>query len=105
MGLRGVLDDDEAVPLRDLDERRHVGHEAVQVDRHDRLGPGRDRRLDLRRVHAEVVLADVHEHGRGPGSQDHADRRIEAERDRDDLVARADAQRVQHGLWATVPLP
>ena len=45
----GVLDDREAVPVGDRDERVHVGHEPVQVDRHDRPGPRRDRRLDQRR--------------------------------------------------------
>ena len=37
VGLRGVLHDGDPVPLGDRDERVHVGHEAVQVDRHDRL--------------------------------------------------------------------
>ena len=54
-GLRGVLDDREAVALGDRDERVHVGHEAVQVDGHDRLRARRDRRLDEVGVHAEVV--------------------------------------------------
>ena len=44
--LGGVLDDRDPVALRDLHQRIHVRHQAVQVDRHDRLGAGRDRRLD-----------------------------------------------------------
>ena len=44
--LCGVLDDGEPVAVGDRHDRVHVGHEAVQVDRHDRLRPRRDGGLD-----------------------------------------------------------
>ena len=44
--LGGVLDHDQAVLPGDLHDRVHVGRLAVEVDRHDGLGPRRDRRLD-----------------------------------------------------------
>ena len=47
--LAGVLDHDQAVASRDRQDRIHVGRLAVEVHRHDRLGPRRDRRFDLRR--------------------------------------------------------
>ena len=68
------------------------------MDRHDRLRPGRDGRLDEVGVHREVLGPDVHEDRTGAGPQDDADGRVEAEADRDDLVAGADAQAVEDGL-------
>jgi hypothetical protein len=44
--LRSVLDHREAPPLRDLENRIHVGRLAVQVHGDDRLRPGCDRRLE-----------------------------------------------------------
>ena len=93
--LGGVLDDRDPAALRDLHQRVHVGHQAVQVDRHDRLRAGRDRGLDPVGIEAEVVGPDVHEHGSGAGLEDRADRRVEREADRDHLVARADPERPQ----------
>ena len=104
VSLGGVLDDREAVALGDRDERIHVGHEPVQVDRHDRLRPGRDGRLHEVGVHREVLGPDVHEDRAGARAQDDADGGVEAEADRDDLVARADAEAVQDRLLGEGPV-
>ena len=104
MGLGGILDDRHAVALRDLDQRVHVGHQPVQVDGHDRLRPGRDRRLDAVGVHAEVVCADVDEHRPGPRLEDRADRRVEGEADGNDFVTGTDAERPQDGLEGDGPV-
>ncbi len=98
VGLGGVLHDPQAVALGDRHERVHVRHEAVEVDRQDRLRAGRDRRLHRGRVDAEVVLADVHQDRRGADPEDRAHRGVEAERDGDHLVAGADPERVQDRL-------
>ena len=83
--LRAVLDHVELVLLRDLHDRVHVGHHAVEV--HDG-----DRGLDLLRVQ-QVVRADVDEDGQSPGLQRAEGRRDERVGRADDLVARADAER------------
>ena len=82
-GLGRVLDDSEPVPLRDLQDRRHVGDAAGQVHRHDGLGLGRDGRLDELRSDVLVVAhvdedrpgAELHDGGRrgdeGVGRGDH----------------------------------
>ncbi len=44
--LAGILDHDQAVAARDLEDRIHVGRLAVQVHRDDGLGARGDRRLD-----------------------------------------------------------
>ena len=40
--LAGILDDGNAVALGDRRDRVHVGHLAVEMDGHDRLGPRRN---------------------------------------------------------------
>ncbi len=93
--LAGVLDHGEAVRLGDLAYGVGVGGEAEEVDRHDRFGARRDRRLDRVGVDAERVGTDVDEHGLGSGLSDRLGRRVEGERYGDDLVAGADAQRAE----------
>jgi hypothetical protein len=92
------------VALRDLDEGAHVGHEAVEVDRHDCLRPRRDGRLDAVGIQAEVLGPDVHEDGAGAGPEDGADRRVEREADGDDLVTRADPERLEDRLEGHRPV-
>src|SRR5437870_11055433 len=43
-GLRIVLDDSQAMSLREPQNRLHIGRMAVEVDRDDRLGPKGDRK-------------------------------------------------------------
>ena len=95
MGLAGVLDDGQAVPVGDGRDRVHVGRQAEQVDRADRAGPRRDRRLDPRGVDVVGVGLDVDEDGRRPGGQDRADGRVERVADGDDLVARPEAEALE----------
>ncbi len=89
--LAGVLDDGEAVALRQLDERVHVGGQAEQVDRADGLRPGRDGRGHAVRVDVVGLGVDVHEDRRGAGVQDRGHRRVERVADGDDLIARPKA--------------
>ena len=91
VGLAGVLDDDQAVAVGDRLDHVHVGHEAEQVDRADRPGSRRDRRLDPLRVDQVRVGLDVDEDRRGARVQDRVGRGRERVRDGDDLVARLEA--------------
>ena len=59
------------------------------MDRNQRPGPGRDRRLDPRRIHRIGNGIDIHEDRRGADVADRGGRRDERERHGDDLVARA----------------
>src|SRR5664280_3232910 len=102
--LGRVLHDPQAVARRDLGDRVHVGHEAVEVDRQDRLRARGDGGLDRGRVDAEVLRADVDEDRRGPDAEDRAHGRVEAERDGDHLVARADPERVEDRLEGHGPV-
>ncbi len=92
MGLAAVLDNGEAVPLRDGRDGRHVGRLAVQVHREDGGGAGRDGGLDRGGIDRQPPRIDVGEHR--PRAGHHAgQRRVgRGEGRRDDLVARADPQ-------------
>ena len=92
VGLAGVLDDGQTVAVRDGRDRVHVGHQAEQVDRHDRSGPWGDRGLDPGGIDKVGVWLDVDEDRGRARVQDGADRRVERVADRDDLVARAETQ-------------
>ena len=98
--LAGVLHPGQAVALGDLHQRGHLGRVAEDVDDQDRLGAGRDGRLDRRRVHVERERVDLGEHRRGAGEQDRVGGRDERERRGDDLVARPEAERVQAEVQA-----
>jgi hypothetical protein len=89
--LGGVLDDHQAVLFRDLQDRIHVGHLTVQVDRHDRLGARGDLGLDQGRIDVEGarVVVDQH-HGRAAIGHRVAGGDV-GEAGDDHLVARADA--------------
>ncbi len=95
VGLAGILDDRQAVALGDGGDRRHVGRQAEQVDRADGPRSGRDRGLDPARVDQVRVAFDVDEDRRRAGRQDRADGRVERMADRDDLVARPEAEALE----------
>ena len=90
----------EAVALGDLDQRRHLGRVAEDVDDQDRPGAGRDRGLDRGRVHVERERVDLGEDRRRAGEEHRVGRRDEREGRGDDLVAGPDAQRVQAQVQA-----
>jgi len=93
-----VFQHHQAVLVGDLHDRVHVRRLAVQVDRHNGLGLGRDGRFDLRGVHRVAVGVHVHEHGLGVRVHDRRNRRDERVRDRDDFVAFADAHGEQRHM-------
>ncbi len=95
--LAGVLDHRKIVALGDLHQLDHVGDLAGQLHRHDRLGPRRDRGLDLVDIHAEGIVA-IDQHRRRAGFGDRADGGDEGVGGGDDLVAVADAERLQRQL-------
>ena len=89
--LRRVLDDNELVPARDGHDRIHVGHLPVKMHRQNDFRPGRDRCLDLRRVHRPGVGIDIHEDRLGAAIKNCRRRRDEGHRYRDDFVAGVNA--------------
>ena len=95
--LAGVLDDGQAVAVGDRLDHVHVGDEPEEVDRADRPGPRRDRRLDPLGVDQVGVRLDVDEDRRGAGVEDRVGRRGEGVRDGDDLVARPEAEAGEDG--------
>jgi hypothetical protein len=90
MGLRGVLDEGQAMTRRDRTELRHVRRLAVEVDRDDGPRPRADRRLDAVGIEVERARMDVHEDRRRPDVADRLGRGNERVSGRDDLVALAD---------------
>ena len=96
----GVLDDREAVLLRDLPDPLHPARQAAVVDRDDRLRPRRDPLLDPLGVEVHRVGLDVDEDRDGPSEDDVRDRADERVRGRDHLVARADAEGSERHLEA-----
>ena len=68
VGLGGVLDDRETVPLRELEHGVHVDRVAVDVDGHDRSRARADPRRDLIRIQAPGLRIAVDEHGTAPAS-------------------------------------
>ena len=104
MRLAGVLDHDEIVPTRDLENRVHVRHEPVQVHRDDRARPRRNGFLEAAGSMLKVSRVDVDEHGLGAGIFDGGDGRDERERDGDDFVAGADSAASNERCSALVPV-
>ena len=92
-GVRSVVDDPEAVLVRDVLDPPGVARLAVAVHRHDGGGPRSYRCLDAVRVDAAVRRVDVHEHRLDAVPPQRVGRRHEAERSGDDLAR--DAQRLQ----------
>ncbi|MNX91376.1 hypothetical protein D3C86_1234510 [compost metagenome] len=95
VGLRAVLDHLEAVTPGELHDPGHVGRVAVDVDRDDGLGRGRDEAFEGAGVHAAGGGVDVAEDRHGARELDGrrgGDRRVG---DGDDLVAGLDAHGAQ----------
>ncbi len=98
MRLGAILDHLQPVPRRNLHQRVQIDALAVQVNRHDRLGLRRNRRLDLADVHQEIVVPDIDENRAGAENLDGRNRRHRGVRHRDDLVARANPRRRQRDI-------
>jgi hypothetical protein len=88
--LRCVLEQEELVPVGQPPKRVEIDGLPVEVHRHDRGSPRRDRRLDRTRVEQARLRIDVDENRTGSGEQDRLDSGDEGERRRDHLVARPD---------------
>ena len=91
-GLGVVLDHEQVVLLGERHDRVHVADVAVEVHRHDRLGPRRDQLLG--RLDADAVVVEVHvgEAGNGAGLDDREAGGDERVAGHDHLVAGPDAQ-------------
>ena len=61
--LRAVLDYEEVIRMRQLENRIHVGGPSREVDNDDGLGARRDRPADRIGCHALAVAFHVREHG------------------------------------------
>ena len=97
--VRRVLDDGEAVSLREREHLVDRAREAAVVQRADRLRPRRDRRLEVGRVEIELAVAhDVAEHRLGAGLPNRVRRGDERQGRRDHLVATADVERDERQL-------
>ena len=96
VGLAAVLDHREVMPRRNPFDRSHVGGLAVEMNRHDRAGPGSYGRNDAFRVDREANRIDVGEHGTRAGHHDRQGGVRCGERRGDHLIARPDAERAQH---------
>ena len=92
MRLGRVLDHLQAVLAGDGHDPVHRRRVAVQVDRHDRPGAGRDGLGDRLRADAERLGLDVDKDGGRAGKRNRVGCRRERERRHDDLIAGADAQ-------------
>ena len=84
------------MPVSQLTEGAQVGGLAEDVDGHHGPRALRDRRLGRVRVEAQGHRVDVGEHRRRAAACDRLSGRVERERGADDLVARADLERVEH---------
>jgi hypothetical protein len=91
------------VPLGDLQERRHVGALAEQVDDQEGARPIRDAGLHLDGVEVVRDRVDVGEDGPGAGAADGAGGGEEGERRQDDLVAGAASRACRASDRASVP--
>ena len=86
-GVRGVLDDDQAVLPRQRAQRVEVRRLPGVVDRHDRARPRSDPAGDVLRVEAERPGVHVGEHRPRAGQLDHVRRRRPRQRGNDHLIA------------------
>ncbi len=103
MGLRAVLDEDEAVPRREGRDRVHVRDAPVEVDGQHRLRPRRERRLESPGVHREAILVDVDEHGGRARAEDSRRGRRARHRHREDLVPAPTPSARRASVIASVP--
>ena len=101
--LRRVLDDGNAGAGGDVEDRIHVGAQAEQVHRHDRLVRGVMAAATAAGSMLKVDRIDVHEHRPRAEARDGAGRREERVRRRDDLVAGPMSSAISASSSASVP--
>ena len=89
--LRAVLDDGDAVAIRDILEFIESGRRTEHMHDDDRPSPRRDPRLDIGRIEVERIV-DLRQDRERAGVDDRRDRCHVREAGNDDLVAGADAQ-------------
>ena len=94
--MRVVLDDGDAVPAGDLQDRVHFAPDAGIVHRNDRARPGGDEDLEPVLIEVQGVTADVDEDRCGATEDEGVDGRGEGERGHDDLIARPDVEQQRH---------
>ncbi len=88
--LGGIFNHHQAVPLRQMHHRIHVGHLPEQVDRDDALRLLGNPRGDLAYIQVVGRRIDVHEDGSGAEAGNRANGCEERIRRGDHFVARAD---------------
>lgn len=93
--MRSVLHHRNAVSCRQGEEWIHVARQSGEMHRHDHLRSRGDPGLDLRHVEVEGDRVDVHEDRMGTEIPHHLRRGRECVRGGDDLVTRADPERLQ----------
>ena len=96
MRLGSVLEHEQAVGLRDLVDRIHVAHLAIQMDGNDRRSAwrdGRPRGLRVDQARGLVDLAQDRRRARVHGAQRRGDERV---RRNDHLIPGADAGGPEH---------
>ncbi len=85
--LGAILDDEQAVPVRDTGYSGHVGRQSEHVHRQDCTGPGRNRVFDLVRIDVEALPIDIHEDRHRAQVLDGFGGRRKRERAGNDLIA------------------
>src|SRR5271157_3293428 len=93
MGLGSVFDNVEFALARGLNDRAHVRHLAEKVHGNDGLCPGRDRSLQLCRVHVVGCLLNINKDRPGTAETDCLSRGYECGGNGDHFVAGADTHR------------
>ena len=93
--LASIRNDRQTVLSRDFEDRRHIRRLAIQVHRHNRFRPRRNRLLDQLDVNQVIGWINVDEHGRRPGICDRERRRHKRVGSRDHFIARPDPERTQ----------
>ena len=92
--LGRILDDREPMTSGDFEDLRHPRRPAGQVDRKDSPCPGSDGGRELVRVHVQI-RADIDKDRFGSGMGDGGCGGDEGIRDRDDFIARLQAEAAQ----------
>ena len=86
-GLAGILDHADLVSSGDLIDRIHLGALTEEVHGNDRLGPFRNGPLQQRRIHIEIIRANIDEHRLGPKPGNRPRRGKEGKGHRDHFIA------------------
>ena len=94
-GLRIVLNHQQVVPVGNLADGFHIRALAIQMDRHQGLGAGRDRRLDFVGVDTVRLRIAVNKDDRCPCDPDRFRGCEERVAGGDALVATTDAERLE----------